>query len=312
MTLINRVNLPAEEQNEANIKTITIGQFLDPEWQYQYHDTIASIRSLCPDLEAKLRNKVSVDNLKKMLPVGIVSGVAENGMSAQSLVALNGVAQIDIDAKDHPQIYDWQAVKAKLSQSPYFAYLGYSVTGIGCFGLIPIADPSIHEQHYEAIIEDFANTTFTIQQCNDSEPTILHGIKLDLSQKNIAAKRFVSFDPEPYNNTEAQIYEKVVEPVNIKLYEKRYTSCYDGVFDVEQFLANHNIEYTVREHGGVTQYIVHCPWEHLHTSGKSFAESVVSVNAEGKLGYHCFHDHCSDKHWREYRQYYEPDAYNQL
>ncbi len=306
MTLISRVSLTAEEQSNDNIKPITIGQFLDPMWQYQYIGKIQQIRALCPNLEEKLRNKPRVDPLKISLPAGIMSGMAVDGIGEANIVQRNAVAQIDIDAKDHPEIHDWEAVKATLSQSPYIAYLGKSVTGLGVFGLIAVEDAMRHEEHYEAIIADFANTTFSIMQQGDSEPTILHGIKLDQSQKNIAAKRFVSYDPQPYWNTEAQVYTKVIEP--IKLYEPRYLPNYGGAFDIEKFFQAHNISYTSRLRQGGTQYIVTCPWSELHSS-RSKAESAVFVNAAGVIGYKCMHAHCADKHWHQYREYYEPDAY---
>jgi hypothetical protein len=306
MTLLSRVLLSAEEQNRNNIKTITIGEFLDPQRQIQYLERIQEVRSLCPTLEEKLRNEKEVAALKKSLPAGIISGVAANGIGEQNIVERNNVLVFEIDAKDNPAIYDWEAVKKEISKSPYVAYTGLSVTGLGAYGLIPVEDSNKYRQHFDAVVADFANTTFTIMQNQDTTPTILKGIRLDPAPSNVASKRFLSYDPQPYWNTEAKIYTKTIEPV--MLYERKFTTYYEGYFDIEEFFKNHNIAYNMRERQGGIQYIVTCPWAHLHSS-RSKAESAVFVYPDGRLGYKCLHAHCADKHWRQYREFYEPDAY---
>lgn len=307
MTLLSSAMLPADEQNGYNIKTTTIGEFLAPERQYQYIEQIQAVRALCPTLEEKLRNKQRVDGLKKSLPAGIVSGVAVDGISEKDIVARNGVVAFDIDAKDNPAIYDWEAVKAEISKSPYVAYTGLSASGLGVFGLIPVEDAMKHKEHFDAIVSDFARSTFTFMQNQDSAPTVLKGIRLDQAPSNIASKRFLSYDPHPYWNTAAQVYTKTVEPV--KLYERQFTSYGEGLFDIEEFFKKHHITYNVRERQGGVQYIVTCPWAHLHSSS-SKADSAVFVYSDGRLGYKCMHAHCADKHWQQYREFYEPDAYS--
>ena len=246
--------------------------------------------------------------LKKSLPAGIISGVAVDGISEQNIVERNSVIAIDVDAKDNPALYDWQAVKAAVSNSPYVAYAGLSVSGLGIFVLFPIDDATKHKQHFDAIVSDFANTTFTIMQNEDTEPTILHGIRLDPAPSNIASKRFVSYDPLPYWNTEAHIYTKTYEPM--KLYVRKYTSYNKGKhFDVEAFLKAHGIAYNERNRHGGVQYIVTCPWANQHSS-RNKAESAVFVYPDGKPGYKCMHGHCADKHWQQFREFYEPDAYH--
>lgn len=308
MTWMRSVVLTSHEQNGNNIIPMPIGEFLAPERQAQYFSQIEAIRVLCPVLEDKERNHERIAALKKSLPAGIISGVAVDGIGEQNIVERNSVIAIDVDAKDNPALYDWQAVKAAVSKSPYVAYAGLSVSGLGIFVLIPIDDAKKHKQHFDAIVSDFANTTFTIMQNEDTEPTTLHGIRLDPAPSNIASKRFVSYDPQPYWNTDAQVYSKTIEPM--KLYERKYTS-YRGSgnqFDVEAFLIAHNISYNVRERHGGLQYIVTCPWVELHSS-RSKADSAVFVYPDGKPGFKCMHGHCTDKHWQEYREFYEPDAY---
>lgn len=311
MTVISSVMLSADRQNSEHIYTTTIGKFLNPKQQYQYIKPISAIRELCPNLEEKLKNKPSVDALKKRLPAGIMSGVTQNGIGEQSIVELNDVLQVDIDAQDNPAIYDWQALKDMLSKSPFFAYIGMSVTGLGLFGLIPIGDSSKFKEHFDAVEDEFANTTFKFTQGNDTEPTVLQGIKIDPIPRNPASKRFVSYDPIPYWNTAAEVYIKRKEPIKpITLYDRNFTSsCANGSFDVEEFFLRHNISYTKRARHSGTQYIVDCPWIAEHSS-RSRAESAVFVYPEGGIGYKCLHAHCADRHWRQYREFYEPGCYD--
>ena len=98
MTFLSRVILSAHEQNSENIKSITIGEFLSPEWQLQFKESIDTIRELCPSLEEKLKNKEQVSDLKRALPAGIISGVADGGISEANIVEYNGVVGVDIDA----------------------------------------------------------------------------------------------------------------------------------------------------------------------------------------------------------------------
>lgn len=337
MTRLKLAMLKPDELDDRNIAYQTIGSFVDPGQQMRYYNQITAIRALCPTLTDKLTNKAEVARLKKQLPAGIVSGLASGGIDEQHITERNGVIAFDIDAQDNPGIYDWEALKELLSLSPCIAYMGLSVSGLGIWGMIPVSDPMRHRQHFDAICEDFATYTFEFWQGPEREHTVIRGIKLDPAPSSVASKRFVSYDPRPYVNTAAAVYGRTVEPVTLCL--PRFTSGSSwrhggnrgfgagtgfgspsfsggipsfsgngGGFDVEAWLRGHNIAYNVRERQGGLQYVVTCPWCSLHSS-RSRGESAVFVDAGGRPGYHCFHAHCQDKHWREFRQYYEPDAY---
>ena len=81
-------------------------------------------------------------------------------------------------------------------------------------------------------------------------------------------------------------------------------------FNLVSWLNEHNIEYKVQAQGSSTKYVLrHCPWESTHSSIKEW-ESALFQNADGHITFSCFHSHCKDKTWFDYRQIYEPDAYN--
>lgn len=81
-----------------------------------------------------------------------------------------------------------------------------------------------------------------------------------------------------------------------------------GAFDLQAWLAEHSVP--VREtvtSGGTTKYILDCcPFNSEHRN----KDAAVFEQADGSVGFKCFHNSCSDKHWKEFRLHYEPDAYN--
>jgi hypothetical protein len=48
-----------------------------------------------------------------------------------------------------------------------------------------------------------------------------------------------------------------------------------------------------------------CPWMDEHSTGKSAHDTTVSC-LKGKLGFSCLHAHCGDRHWRDFRDFYDP------
>ena len=312
ITILRNVLLAPEEQNANNMWVRTIADFLNPQNQRLYAQTITAIRSMSQTIEDKNRNSDSVKKLKMSLPAAIISGVAEAGMTESHIKYRNGVIAIDIDAKENPALHDWESVKNTLSKSPYVAYAGLSVSGLGVFLLIPIADPQKHKEHFRAIDEDFKSATFAFMQQGDTEPTVLKGIVIDGAPSNISSKRFLSLDEKPYCNTNAEIYckksERPLPPPPQYESQKYKEGCR---FDVEAFLNFHHISFNLRERHGGFQYIVECPWSHLHSS-RSEAESTIFVDANGIPGYKCQHSHCSDKHWQDYRAFYDVEYRNRI
>lgn len=81
-----------------------------------------------------------------------------------------------------------------------------------------------------------------------------------------------------------------------------------GAFDLQAWLTEHNVP--IRETistGGGTKYVLECcPFNSAHDK----KDAAVFQLSDGSFGFKCFHNSCSDKHWKEFRLHYEPDAYN--
>lgn len=134
-------------------------------------------------------------NLKKNLPAFIPAGVFSR-KTADGLQRHSGFICIDIDEKDNKDITNFDRFKDSIHQIPHVSYCARSVGGKGFFCLIPIADPDKHTEYFRAIEQDF-------KRC---------GIRIDRKCSNVNRLRFVSYDPVPYINTAAKVYDYVLPP----------------------------------------------------------------------------------------------------
>jgi hypothetical protein len=77
-------------------------------------------------------------------------------------------------------------------------------------------------------------------------------------------------------------------------------------FDLDEFLQRHGIEVTEDGpyKGGRRLILAHCPWEATHTT-KGTSDIAIIVDEKGP-GYACQYHHCADKHWADYREFFEP------
>ena len=82
-----------------------------------------------------------------------------------------------------------------------------------------------------------------------------------------------------------------------------------GKFDLQKFISDHNIPVKSIENtpNGTVKYILeHCLFDESH-KGK---DAAIFQKPDGSLGYKCFHNSCSNKHWKDVRLLFEPDAYD--
>jgi predicted P-loop ATPase len=77
-----------------------------------------------------------------------------------------------------------------------------------------------------------------------------------------------------------------------------------GAFDVEQFLRRHGVRFRapVPYDGGRKFVLEECPWDPSHGA----PDAAVFEGADGRLGFHCFHNSCQGRGWREFRELFEP------
>lgn len=148
------------------------------------------------DRVEEVRNEQDADRqkaLKEQLPV-ILPSLAEGSTLRPANYLHSGYVVLDLDAKDNPDVEDFDQIKTRVAEVPYVAYCGKSCRGKGWLMLVPISDTARHRDIYRALLSDFEQI----------------GLKLDPSCINLNRLRFVSYDPDPYVNTGAVPYGKVL------------------------------------------------------------------------------------------------------
>lgn len=136
-------------------------------------------------------DKEKRDQLKAKIfcftPSGTFTSRSEAG-----LIRHSGFLQFDIDFKDNQHIKNYSSLKDEICNVVNVAYCGLSASGRGYWGLIPIAYPEQHKEHFEVLKRDFEG----------------FGIMIDEKPKNVASLRGYSWDPDAYFNHNARIYTK--------------------------------------------------------------------------------------------------------
>ena len=173
----------------------------------QYKEQIEHIRSLQDENIQK--------RLKLQLPLATISGTFAPIRKAENLVTHSNLLCIDIDKKDNMGVDWFDDLKHEWHNIPQILYAGRSIRGKGWFAIFRIAYPDKHKAQFEALQRDFASS----------------GLVIDKACKDVSRMRFISYDPEPYVNEDATLYNKVwVEPK-----PTYHSSCtYSGGDDMEQ------------------------------------------------------------------------------
>ena len=88
-----------------------------------------------------------------------------------------------------------------------------------------------------------------------------------------------------------------------------YNGYNPGSFDLQKWIDDHGVRVTEKSsYAGGTRWILECcPFNPQH----NHKDAAIFQGSDGKLGFHCFHTSCAGNTWREFRQFYEPDAYQE-
>ena len=95
------------------------------------------------------------------------------------------------------------------------------------------------------------------------------------------------------------LYPKEEKPQKYNNYQPRE-------FDLEEWLNKYGLRYRKSSYADGTKYILDCcPFDSNH-KGK---DACIFQSRTGAIGFHCFHNSCADKTWKDVRLLFEPDAY---
>ena len=151
----------------------------------EYKDDILRLRAV---FDKEKRNA-----LKRSLPQATISGVFSPTRAKNNFSQHSGLICVGIDAKDNPDILDWETLKQDLSVLPQIAYCALSVSGKGLFLVIPLRYPEKHLQQFRQLQIDFRKM----------------GIMIDSACSDITRLRCLSYDEHPIINENATLYEGV-------------------------------------------------------------------------------------------------------
>lgn len=116
----------------------------------------------------------------------------------------------------------------------------------------------------------------------------------------------IVYAPNVIKETSLAYLEKLISMRPQMEERKRYNNYSPTEFDLEQWLSDHYLHYKTASYDGGTKYILDCcPFDSNH-KGK---DAVIIRSRNGAIGFHCFHNSCAGKTWKDVRVLFEPDAY---
>ena len=154
-------------------------------------------------------------------------------------------------------------------------------------------------------------------------------IKIDVSNHNPSricklygtlAQKGADTPERPHRMSRITMIPDVVKVTDVSYLEKlakmypdepekpqNYNNYSPNTFDLEAWLQKYGIEYKadVRGDKAVKYVLDHCPFDANHT-GK---DAVIFKSPSGAIGFHCFHNSCQGKTWKDVRLLFEPNAY---
>ncbi len=184
-------------------RTMLLSDFL---FSSEYTNVIRMMRCIT--------DKEERDKWKRQLPQATISGVFAPTRSIKNLQQHSGLISVDVDAKENPDITDWEELKKQLAILPQIAYCSLSVSGNGVFAIIPLRYPQNHLQQFRQLQIDFDRM----------------GVTIDNACSDITRMRCISYDEHPLINMDAIPYEGIyIEPPKKRL-------CHFGDYDSDKVI----------------------------------------------------------------------------
>ena len=166
--------------------------------------------------------------IKEDLPCITPSGLFSKRISS-GLIKHSGYICIDIDAKDNPQITDFERQRDEIAKIKNVAYCALSVSGKGLFCIIPIVQPDLHKEYFQALKWCFGKL----------------GIVIDKNCSDVTRLRVCTYDPKRYRNEEEAIpFYKVLEDMSLNKGAKKKR---DWESNNRKISKSNNVEKIVRD-----------------------------------------------------------------
>lgn len=151
-------------------------------------------------------DKKERDKLKALLPAITPSGVFKYRNEA-GLIKHSGLIQFDIDYKGNEHIDNFEEMISEIGKLSFVAYCGYSTSGYGIWGLVPIAYPDKHKLHLQALKTIFKQ----------------YDLKMDNAPSNVASLRGYTYDDEAHINHSAELFTYIHKQEEVRVYSDTNT-----------------------------------------------------------------------------------------
>ena len=113
-------------------------------------------------------------------------------------------------------------------------------------------------------------------------------------------------DPKKIKVNDVEYLKKLADMLPKEEKPQKYNGYQPSQFDLDEWLDKYGLRYRKTSYSGGTKYILDaCPFDSNH-NGK---DACIFKSSNGAIGFHCFHNSCADKTWKDVRLLYEPDAY---
>lgn len=175
------------EKSSRPSNWIPLRSFLFP--SLDASQVVEDVRKAVEEGDIELKRK-----LKSRLPCVCISAIVEGERKEANVADHTGLLCIDVDGKDNPNFESGEDLKQYISRFQEVLYCGLSVSGQGCFAIIPIKHKDRHKGHFKALSRIIADRL---------------GIRIDEACKDVTRLRFVSYDESPYLNESARVFSIV-------------------------------------------------------------------------------------------------------
>lgn len=155
------------------------------------------------------------DEQKSKLPCITPSGTFTYRHES-GLINHSGLIQFDIDYKGNEHIDNFEDIVQEIGKLSWVAYCGFSASGYGVWGLVPIAYPEKHKLHLQALKTIFKT----------------YDLKMDNAPSNVASLRGYSYDDMAHINHNAEIFTYIHKQEEIRITRSsNYESTIEQKFD---------------------------------------------------------------------------------
>ena len=184
---------------------------------------------------------------------------------------------------------------------------------------------------YKISLNNNAEMTALVKRCLQALDMLFSDstIKIDVSNHNPSricklygtlAQKGSNTQERPHRMSRITMIPDTIKATDISYLEKLakmypdepekpqvYNHYSPNTFDLDGWLQKYGIEYKAdaRDDKAVKYVLDHCPFDANHT-GK---DAVIFKSPSGAIGFHCFHNSCQGKTWKDVRLLFEPNAY---